>query len=132
MTIQEQADVILTNALTVVCDGWTEPRHARVVLTAGDPEQISHGMCDDCSRQLAKRIHDTAGIAKATAISIADTERFERMREAHRELYDALRELLAAGQFAVDSIDDVAVLLRLGQATDHARGLLAKIDGDTK
>lgn len=43
-----------------------------------------------------------------------------------------LRELLDVGQFAVESTDDVAIMLRLGQATDNARALLAKLDGDTK
>lgn len=45
------------------------------------------------------------------------------------EMADALRELLAAGEFAVTAEDDVAIMLRLGAATDTARALLARIDG---
>ncbi len=52
MTPQEQADAILAKALTVVCDGWTEPRHGRKVLKAGDPDRVSHGMCPDCQAAL--------------------------------------------------------------------------------
>lgn len=33
----------------VVCDGWIEPRHPRVVLQDGDLAHLSHGMCPTCS-----------------------------------------------------------------------------------
>lgn len=38
--------------LTVVCDGWTQPRHARKVLRRGDSKYVSHGMCDECRAAL--------------------------------------------------------------------------------
>lgn len=41
----------------------------------------------------------------------------------------ALRELVAAGDFAVTSNDDVAIMLRLGRATDAARAVIAKAEG---
>ena len=35
--------------LLVVCDGWVEPRHPRIVLQDGDLEGlISHGICEAC------------------------------------------------------------------------------------
>lgn len=43
-----------TNTLLpmVVCDGWTEPRHPRIILKDGDPTRTSHGMCEACEQQL--------------------------------------------------------------------------------
>lgn len=35
-----------------VCDGWTEPRHARIVLKDGDPSRVSNGMCPACERAM--------------------------------------------------------------------------------
>ncbi len=48
---------------------------------------------------------------------------------ASPDLYAALLELVEAGKFAVDSCDDVAIMLRLGQATDAAHIALAKANG---
>ena len=39
-------------AVTVVCDGWAEPRHPRIILTPGDPSRISHGMCPACATHM--------------------------------------------------------------------------------
>jgi hypothetical protein len=44
------------------------------------------------------------------------------------DLLEALRELLAAGEYATQSTDDVSVMLRLGQATDRARAVIATIE----
>ena len=42
--------------LTTVCDGWTNPRHARVVLVQGDDSQpLSHGMCAECQRRMEEQ-----------------------------------------------------------------------------
>lgn len=54
MTLQQQADVILERMVTVVCDGWVEPRHPRVVMMEGDPKRISHGICEECSNALLR------------------------------------------------------------------------------
>ena len=35
-----------------VCDGWTEPRHARKILSPGDPARVSHGMCASCEKDM--------------------------------------------------------------------------------
>jgi hypothetical protein len=43
-----------------------------------------------------------------------------------KQLEAALDELVAAGDFSITSTDDVAVMLRLGVATDTARAALAK------
>ncbi len=51
--LQAAADAIVADALMVVCDGWTEPRHARKVLRVGNTDSISHGMCPEC--ELATR-----------------------------------------------------------------------------
>lgn len=49
-SLQEHADAILARMILTVCDGWTEPKHARIILEDGDPAQpISHGMCATCS-----------------------------------------------------------------------------------
>ncbi len=45
------------------------------------------------------------------------------------ELLTALKEILDAGQFCVDSDDDVAAMLRFGNATDNARRVIAKAEG---
>lgn len=37
----------------VVCDGWTEPKHPRIVLSIGDPTRVSHGMCATCEQAMA-------------------------------------------------------------------------------
>ena len=52
-----------------------------------------------------------------------------RLIAAAPELLAALKELIDAGQFAVDSCDDIAIMLRLGQATDNARAVIAKAEG---
>ena len=39
----------------VVCDGWTNPRHPRVVLRDGDPARVSHGMCEACKRAMEEQ-----------------------------------------------------------------------------
>lgn len=39
-------------SMMVVCDGWTEPRHARIVLRDGDPARVSHGMCAECEEKM--------------------------------------------------------------------------------
>ncbi len=54
-TLQAQADAILARALTVVCNGWTEPRHAPVILKHGDPERVSHGMCQACVKAMEEQ-----------------------------------------------------------------------------
>jgi hypothetical protein len=46
--LQMQADAILERMVTVVCDGWANNRHPRIVMEAGDPQRISHGICDAC------------------------------------------------------------------------------------
>lgn len=38
--------------LTIVCDGWVEPRHPRKMLKPGNPEHVSHGMCPECAEAL--------------------------------------------------------------------------------
>lgn len=53
---------------------------------------------------------------------LAELQPTQRSAAALRE---ALRTLVEAGDFAVSSVDDVAIMLRLGQATDTARALLA-------
>ena len=45
------------------------------------------------------------------------------------DLLAALVELVAAGQFAVESCDELAVMLRLGAATDAAHTAIAKAEG---
>lgn len=40
---------------TVVCDGWTEPRHPRIVLKFGSL-QVSNGMCEACQREMEKEL----------------------------------------------------------------------------
>ncbi len=45
------------------------------------------------------------------------------------DMLAALKELLAAGQFCVDSTDEVAAMLRLGNATEHANRVIAKAEG---
>ena len=43
-------------AITVVCDGWTFPRHARVILEPGDLTQpVSSGMCAECQRRMEEQ-----------------------------------------------------------------------------
>ena len=44
------------------------------------------------------------------------------------EIVSALKELLAAGDYAVSSADDVRIMLRLGSATDAARAAVAKAE----
>ena len=44
-------------------------------------------------------------------------------------LLATLAELVAAGDDVMTATDDVAMMLRLGAATDAARALLAQIDG---
>ena len=40
--------------MTVVCDGWTEPKHPRRVLCRGDAHTgVSFGMCDACAMALS-------------------------------------------------------------------------------
>lgn len=41
-------------AVTVVCDGWTEPRHARIILKQSTSELVSHGMCAECDEEMSK------------------------------------------------------------------------------
>ena len=43
-----------------------------------------------------------------------------------------LKALVEAGTFAVESEDDVAIMLRLGQATDDAKAAIAKTEVDAK
>lgn len=118
MTIQAQADAIITGGLMVVCDGWTEPRHPRVVLKAGDPEQISHGMCKACHEQIRP-----AWAAPVSAVPASKTARWERMREAHWEMYDLLRDVLRARY---------ETRRYLSRCLDNIKALIARIDGDTK
>ena len=39
----------------VVCTGWTEPRHARIVLRQGDATRVSHGMCPACEKAMEEQ-----------------------------------------------------------------------------
>lgn len=48
---------VLGHDITVVCDGWTEPRHPRVVIKQGNPRVISHGMCAECQRALDEEMN---------------------------------------------------------------------------
>jgi hypothetical protein len=48
------------------------------------------------------------------------TQLLAQANERNERLLKALRALVAAGNFAVESDDDVAITLRLGQATDEA------------
>jgi len=59
----------------------------------------------------------------------ATAEANARLIAAAPDLLAALRELVAAGEFAVQSCDDVAIMLRLGKATDDARAAIAKAVG---
>lgn len=43
------------------------------------------------------------------------------------QLEAALNELVEAGDFSITSTDDVAVMMKLGQATDVARALVAGV-----
>lgn len=40
--------------MVTVCTGWTEPRHATIVLKPEDGGQpgVSHGMCKECERRV--------------------------------------------------------------------------------
>ncbi len=53
-SVQAEADRIVAKALTVVCTGWTEPRHETLVLKHGDPARVSHGLCPTCDAEMRK------------------------------------------------------------------------------
>ncbi len=38
--------------MTIVCDGWTNPRHPRIILKQGGPGPVSHGMCPACAKAM--------------------------------------------------------------------------------
>lgn len=69
----------------------------------------------------------------------SDYARDERVRGAAQDLYDALKELLAAGDQmakaeAMDNgslLDDTSAIIRYGDAEVAARKAIAKADGRT-
>jgi hypothetical protein len=52
------------------------------------------------------------------------TAMLARVNDENQRLAAALTALVEAGDFAVESTDDVAIMLRLGQATDAAKSAL--------
>ena len=48
------------STMTVVCDGWTEPKHPRRLLRRGDAHAgVSFGMCNACAMALLDAGNDT-------------------------------------------------------------------------
>ncbi len=58
----------------------------------------------------------------------AALRRVAAMEQSHGELLVALKRLIEAGEFAVTSTDDIAIMLRLGVATDAARAAIKKAE----
>ena len=51
---------MVMSTMTVVCDGWTEPKHPRRLLRRGDADAgVSFGMCDACAMALIDAGNDT-------------------------------------------------------------------------
>jgi hypothetical protein len=51
---------MVMSAMTVVCDGWIEPKHPRRLLRRGDADAgVSFGMCDACAMALLAAGNDT-------------------------------------------------------------------------
>jgi hypothetical protein len=91
----------MTSKMTVVCDGWTDPKHPRRMLRPGDPGAgVSFGMCDACAASLI----DTANGARLEgAASHADFD------EALRRVYAACAGLSTCDQLTVLQIACLAI-----------------------
>ena len=111
--------------------GWEDP------ATFGDPEDELSGEKYADLRLLGAggvevvplRIdhHDFLFDAERNREAIRPEDR--RLIAAAPDLLEALRELIAAGQFCVDSDDDIKGMLRLGTATNAADAAIAKAEG---
>jgi hypothetical protein len=60
---------------------------------------------------------------------VEDGSTLQALIDESLNLLAALKALVEAGEFAVSAADDLAIMLRLGQATDMARAAIAKADG---